>query len=59
MARIEEAKDVNTIQILDSAVPPESKFGPKRGRLVITSSLIAIIVSLAVVLGKEYLWKIT
>lgn len=42
MARIEEAKDVNTIQILDSAVVPEKKDSPHRTIFVGTATLLAI-----------------
>jgi uncharacterized protein involved in exopolysaccharide biosynthesis len=45
MARIEEAQDFNTIQILDKAVPPEKKLSPKRGTIVISSCLIAVLFS--------------
>lgn len=45
MARIEEAKDINSLQILDTAVPPEKKAGPKRSAIVISSVLIALLFS--------------
>jgi uncharacterized protein involved in exopolysaccharide biosynthesis len=45
MAQIEEAQDFNTIQILDKAVPPEKKLSPKRGTIVISSCLIAVLFS--------------
>ena len=55
LAKIEEAKDVNTIQILDRAVPPDRKSGPKR---VIITALTAVSVFLLAVLWAfftEYL----
>ncbi len=58
MARIEEAKDVDTIQILDQAIQPEKKVSPKRIRIVISLTLLAVIVSLVVVLIKEYQWSL-
>lgn len=58
MARIEEAKDVDTIQVLDKAVPPEKKVSPKRTRIVIVMTLLAFVISTIIVLGKEYQWRI-
>lgn len=34
VAKIEEAKDINTVQILDRAIPPDRKSGPKRTLIV-------------------------
>jgi uncharacterized protein involved in exopolysaccharide biosynthesis len=45
MARIEEARDINSLQILDLAVPPEKKSGPRRRAIVVASVLIALLFS--------------
>ena len=58
MARIEEAKDVNTIQLLDVAVAPEKKVSPKRSRIVISATLFSFLIAAILSLGKEYRWKI-
>jgi uncharacterized protein involved in exopolysaccharide biosynthesis len=42
-ARMDEAKDVATIQVLDKAVEPERKSKPKRAIIVIVSTLLAFI----------------
>lgn len=56
MARIEEAKDLNTIHVLDIAVSPEKKISPKRTRIVITSSLCALFIAIIIAISKEYKW---
>jgi len=45
MAKLEEAKNVNTIQILDEAVPPDQRSEPKRGRIVLLSLIAAFFLS--------------
>jgi uncharacterized protein involved in exopolysaccharide biosynthesis len=42
LAKMEEAKDVNIIQVLDRAAPPERKSYPQRRSLVILSTLSAM-----------------
>lgn len=42
MAKIEEVKDVNTIQVLDRATPPEKRSYPKRRFLVMLSTILAL-----------------
>lgn len=42
-ARLDEAKDAAVIQVLDPALPPERKVGPKRLLIVILSTLAAFI----------------
>lgn len=44
MAKIEEAKDINTIQILDRAIPPDRKSGPKRILIVALSMALGFFV---------------
>ena len=45
-AKIEEAKDTPTIQILDRAVPPEKKYKPRRMILVVVWTSAALIFSI-------------
>lgn len=58
MARIEEAKDVDTIQVLDRAILPEKKVSPKRTRIVISLTLLAFIITTIIALSKEYQWRL-
>ncbi|MBL7086446.1 MAG: hypothetical protein ISS28_05040, partial [Candidatus Cloacimonetes bacterium] len=54
-ARIEEAKDVPTIQVIDKAKRPEWKYKPKRALIVIFTFVFSIfIVALFIVLKKNY-----
>jgi tyrosine-protein kinase Etk/Wzc len=54
MARIEEARDVDTIQVLDVAVPAEKKSSPKRLAIVISSVVIAAMVSILLAFLMEF-----
>jgi len=49
-AKIEEVKDIPTIQVLDKAKRPEWKSKPKRAFIVILSLLVSFMISIAVVL---------
>jgi uncharacterized protein involved in exopolysaccharide biosynthesis len=55
LAKIEEAKDVLTIQVLDRAVPPDKKSSPKRSLIVILSTLIAFFLSVFLAFFLEYI----
>ena len=55
LAKIEEAKDVNTIQILDRAVPPERKSKPKRRLIVMLSTVIASFMAVFFAFFMEYI----
>ena len=55
-AKIQEAKDTPTVQILDYAVPPGKKSWPPRTLIILTSALIAAILSLVLVLLLEF-WQ--
>jgi uncharacterized protein involved in exopolysaccharide biosynthesis len=57
MARIEEAKDVDTIQVLDKALAPEKKTSPKRTRIVILATITTLLISIMAAFKKEYKWK--
>jgi len=46
IARIDEAKDATLIQVLDPAVPPERKSGPKRTLTVLVVLVLALLVAM-------------
>lgn len=54
LARIQEAKDSPTIQVLDSAYPPEVKSKPKRGLIVVLSTISGFLVSIFLSLFLQY-----
>lgn len=54
MARIEEAKDVDAVQVLDEAVTPEKKASPNRRMIVLSSVVIALILSVVLAFVLEY-----
>lgn len=57
MARIQEAKDSPTIQVLDVATPPDKKAKPKRSVIVIFSTFAAVFSSIFFAFIREYLEK--
>jgi uncharacterized protein involved in exopolysaccharide biosynthesis len=54
LAKIEEAKDMNTIQILDRAVPPETRSSPKRTQMVVLSAVVAFFIAIFLAFFLEY-----
>ncbi|MEW6668928.1 MAG: Wzz/FepE/Etk N-terminal domain-containing protein [Thermodesulfobacteriota bacterium] len=54
LAKIEEAKDVNTIQILDRAVPPDMRSKPKRRVIVVLSAVVAVFLGVFLAFFLEY-----
>jgi tyrosine-protein kinase Etk/Wzc len=59
MAQIEEARDVDTVQVLDKAQPPEKKDSPKRTRIVLVSTFIALVGSVLIVFLRHYHHRFT
>ncbi len=57
IARIQEAKDSPTVQVLDAAIPPENRIKPKRGLIVILSTFSAGFFGVFVVFFLEYIEK--
>jgi tyrosine-protein kinase Etk/Wzc len=55
MARIEEARDVDPIQVLDKAVPPEKKSGPRRKAIILSSVMISALAAVCLVFLLEYI----
>jgi tyrosine-protein kinase Etk/Wzc len=58
LAKIEEAKDVNTIQVLDRAVPPDKRSKPKRKIMVILSTFVAFFFSVFLAFFLEFVEKV-
>lgn len=58
IARIDEAKFGNTIQVLDRAVAPEKKCSPKRIRIVMESTFLSLIGAILVVLVRYHYCRI-
>lgn len=57
-AKIQEARDTPTIQVLDEAVPPELRTKPKRKLLVLIGSFLALILSIFWAFLSEYLDRV-
>lgn len=55
VAKLSEAKDSSSLQVLDEAVVPLEKSKPKRSKLVIAATVVAFIFSVVVVFALEYL----
>jgi tyrosine-protein kinase Etk/Wzc len=54
-AKIQEARDTPTIQVLDEAVPPELRTRPKRKLLILISSFLALMLSIFWAFLIEYI----
>jgi len=57
-AKIQEARDTPTVQVLDEAIPPEKRSKPKRKLLVIVMGLLGGMLSVFWVFGEEYFRQI-
>jgi uncharacterized protein involved in exopolysaccharide biosynthesis len=53
MARIQEARELPTVRVVDPAMPPERKSGPYRSLIVISSVVCAFFLACFWVLGKH------
>ena len=58
LAKIEEAKSMPTIQVLDAAVVPEVKSKPKRMLMVVLSGIVALLASVLLAFVREYVARI-
>ena len=54
-AKIQEARDTPTIQVIDRAVPPQRKYAPKRLFIVAGAAISSLILSLFLTLGLNTL----
>ena len=59
IAKISEARDSSSLQVLDEAVAPLRKSKPKRSLIVILSTVTAFFCSIFLVFIKEYLAKLS
>jgi len=57
-AKIQEAKDTPTVQVLDEAVIPIKRIKPKRAFFVLLWAAISLFVSVSVILTREYLERL-
>jgi uncharacterized protein involved in exopolysaccharide biosynthesis len=53
LARIDEAKNATLIQVLDAAIVPERKSGPRRGLLAILTSMVAFPLAMLAAFARE------
>lgn len=58
MARIQEAKDSPTVQVLDVAKVPEKRIKPKRRQIVLLSTFTAAFLAIFLVFFLEYIEKV-
>ena len=58
-AKIQEAKDTPTVQVLDKAVPPELRSKPKRGFIVILAFGVTLFLSIFWAFFLEYVSKLS
>lgn len=53
LAKIDEAKDSSIIQVMDPAVEPDRKSGPKKKQIVLISAFVAFLVAIFWVIVRE------
>jgi uncharacterized protein involved in exopolysaccharide biosynthesis len=53
IAKIDEAKDAATIQVVDKALPPERKSKPKRALIVVLATMMAFFVGILLAFFRE------
>jgi capsule polysaccharide export protein KpsE/RkpR len=57
-AKIDEARDVATIQLLDQAIPPEKIWKPARTQMIVISTICGLFFSLFIAFMAEYIEKL-
>lgn len=55
LARLDEAREGNVIQVLDLATPPEVKSKPKRAMTAMATTLLAALVVCGYLIGRDWL----
>jgi len=55
LAKIEEARDINTIQTLDPAVPPDRKSGPNRALIVVLAAACGLFAGVLAAFYREFM----
>ena len=53
LAKLDESRDSGMVQVLDPAIEPDVRSGPKRMQIVLVSTLVALFVAVLVVLLLE------
>ena len=59
IAKIEEAKSMPTIQVLDKAEPPEKKFKPNRKRMVLLAGAMSLFGTVLAAFIREYFARLS
>jgi tyrosine-protein kinase Etk/Wzc len=54
-ARIKESKDVTTVSVLDTAVPPDRRSFPRRGLMTALAFLVSLLLGTLIAVGLEIL----
>lgn len=57
-AKLDEAKDFSTVQIVDPATPPDYKFKPKRAQIVIIGAALGMLVGLFWAFFADYVQSV-
>lgn len=52
-AKLDEANSVSPVQVLDTAIPPEKKSGPKRTLITLCAMLGGLLLGIAVVVARD------
>ncbi|UXY14486.1 Wzz/FepE/Etk N-terminal domain-containing protein [Chitiniphilus purpureus] len=52
IARLDEANEGVLVQVIDTALPPEKKSGPRRALIVIFSTILAVVLACGFILGR-------
>ena len=58
MARIQEAKDTPTVQVLDEAKVPEKKIKPRKRQIVMLSTITAAFFGVFIAFFMEYINRV-
>lgn len=59
LAKMNEAKDSSSVQVIDEAVPPVKKSKPNRSLIVLLSVVTAFFISIMIIFVQEYLSKLS
>lgn len=57
LARLDEAREGNLIQVLDVAVPPERKSKPKKAQIAMAATVLAGLLACAFTVGEQLWWR--
>jgi uncharacterized protein involved in exopolysaccharide biosynthesis len=59
ISKIEEAKSMPTIQVLDKAVVPEKKCKPKKGKMVVLGGITGLFISILAAFVREHFTRLS